>query len=292
MPKKIQHGRSLYSVLSDGMIFAVVISKIRDLHNPIDQSLLIHNLLETSPLKNLSERKQQVTENLKRLKAELGPRIEEINSNIQTLNIEIKGLDFKYTIPKLKTSEILRIVERRMKTLLEVDDAQEMGNELFRKSLNDAFRKTNEPIFDFLKEVKKEQFENKLENLNEIYRHGIRQALHICSIGYYTTSVFVAGRTVEESVNDYYKLLFKLKKIDKVDLTSSKFSFENKINKLKSEKLITEVTYHNLSNIRIDRNKFGHPSSKTLNKDEAHLKIQIILSEIPEIQKKMSRLKV
>lgn len=274
------------------MVLTIVLSKIRDLQTPIEQSLLVHNLLETSPLKDLKDRKQQLSENSRKLKETLGPRVKEINSSIKTLNKEIKGLDFKYLIPELELKNIIRVVERRVATILEVDDAQSIGNDLFRKSLNEVFQKTNESIFNFLKEIKKERFEESLERLEEEYKEGMRQALHVCSIGYYTTAVFIAGRTVEELINNYYTLLFKTGRLDKIDLTSSKFTFENKINKLNTEKLITESTYHNLSNVRIDRNEFGHPSAKKLSKESAHLKIRVILSEIPEIQKRIKKLSV
>ena len=290
MKKKFQYGRDLYSLLSDGMVFTIVSSMIQELMSPIEQSLMLHNLLETSPLKDLKDSKNKLNKNLKRLKGVLTPRIKEINSKIQILNSEIKGLDFKYQIPELKLKQILQVIERRMSTVLEIDNAQNMGNDLFRKSLYEVFQKTNEPIFFFLKEIKKERLEDLLECLEEDYKEGMRQALSVCSIGYYTTAVFIAGRTVEELVNDYYKLLFKIGHLEKLDLNTSKFTFENKINRLNSEKLINESTYHNLSNVRIDRNEFGHPSAKKLSKESAHLKIKVILSEIPEIQKNIKKL--
>lgn len=290
MARRFQYGRDLYSLLHDGMVLAIVSAKIGDLQTPIEQSLLIHNLLETSPLKDLRDRKDQLSVNSKKLKETLGPRVKEINSSIKTLNKEIKGLDFKYLIPELELKNIIQVVEKRMATILEVDDAQNIGNDLFRKNLYEVFRKTNESIFNFLREIKKERFEESLEYLEEEYREGMRQALYVCSIGYYTTAVFIAGRTVEELINNYYKRLLKIGRLDKIDITSSKFTFENKINKLNSEKLITESTYHNLSNVRIDRNEFGHPSAKKLSKESAHLKIRVILSEIPEIQKRIKKL--
>lgn len=210
MAKKFQYGRDLYGLLHDGMLLAIVSAKIGDLQTPIEQSLLIHNLLESSPLKDLKDRKDQLIENSKKLKEALGPRVKEINLSIRTLNKEIKGLDFKYLIPELDLKNIVHVVEKRMATILEVDDAQNIGNDLFWKSLYEVFQKTNEPIFNFLKEIKKERFEESLECLEEDYREGMRQALHVCSVGYYTTAVFIAGRTVEELINNYYKLLFKM----------------------------------------------------------------------------------
>ena len=108
MKKKFQYGRDLYSLLSDGMVFTIVSSMIQELMSPIEQSLMLHNLLETSPLKDLKDSKNKLNKNLKRLKGVLTPRIKEINSKIQILNSEIKGLDFKYQIPELKLKEILQ----------------------------------------------------------------------------------------------------------------------------------------------------------------------------------------
>jgi len=72
----------------------------------------------------------------------------------------------------------------------------------------------------------------------------------------------------------------------------SAIKFKDKIGKLLGKGKITEELYHRLSNIRIDRNEFGHPSKKILSKKQAHLRIRQVAEIIPEIEKKTNKLRL
>jgi hypothetical protein len=288
MPK-YQYGRDLSSVINVGMFLALIMSEIKQLREPIDLSLMMHNLYETSSLKDKKWTKNAVDENVKNLSQTLSPKIKRINYHITLANKTVKGLDFKHEIPKIKVSDVLHIVRKRLKTIYEVKDAQKMSNEHFHVLLSQTFEKPVTAIQNFIKVVDEEKFTEELVKISEAYMEGLRQALSVCSIGYYSTSVFIAGKTAEEVVNDYFDELFRLKKVDKFDLTTAKF--KNKIGMLLGSGKISEELYHRLSNIRIDRNEFGHPSKKILSKKQAHLRIRQIAEVIPEIEKKVSKLR-
>lgn len=286
---KIQYGRGLSDLVFVGMKLSMLIAKTKDLQSPIEQALMMHNLHESFPLNKDQKQKAFIKDNHKRIKLLLSPEINGLNKEIVKINKTLKGLDFNIKIPKLVVSDILNIVDRRMNTVLEVENAQMMGNDLFRKQLSDLLYKPTEAILNFIKKTTEEEFTEKVKSIAQPYQAGIRQSLDVCSIGYYTTAVFIAGRTIEELVNDYFDVLFRSKKVEKFDLKSLKL--ENKIGKLNKEGYIDELTYHSLSGIRIDRNEMGHPGSRLLSKDQAHLKIQVIISEIPKIEKRIEKIK-
>jgi len=289
MSKKYQYGRDLSGLLKHGMFLNLIIADIRGLNVPIDQSLMIHNLYESLSSKNDKTARENMNKNLQTLTRSLSPKVAEINNHIDLANKLIKGLDFKTTIPRLKVTEITSLVRRRMQTIFKLDEAQKMSNEHFHSSLSTVLQKPILAIQEFHKVVDSERFNEELEALTDSYREGMRQALFICSIGFYSTAVFVAGRTVEELINDYLELLFKLKKLKTFDL--SKDSFDKKINVLHAHKYLDDGLYHSLSGTRIDRNTFGHPSEKILSKRQAHLRIRTMIDQIPGIEKRISRLK-
>lgn len=273
----------------DGMILSMLIARIRELSVPIDQSLLLHNLHESFSVGGKEKTRKGISQNLKTIKSSLSPKISEINRQISLINKMLKGLDFVHKIPKLKTTDILSIVDKRLKSIFEIKDAQRLGNDHFHKLLEDVLYRPIKSIQDFQKIIENETYSDELKSLPEPLRFGFGQALDVCSIGYYTTSVFIASRTVEGLINTYYQKLFDTKKLDKFDL--SKMTFENKINKLNSLKYLSDNLYHGLSGIRIDRNKFGHPSSKILSKRQAHLKIRTMMELSPEVEKRIQRIR-
>jgi hypothetical protein len=117
MAKKYQYGRGLYSLIFDGMALTMLIAKIKELRSTIDQSLMLHNLHEHFKSKSKKENKIFVSENSIKLKSIISPQINKINADITLINEMIKGLDFNHTIPKLKTGNVLLIVDRRMKKI-------------------------------------------------------------------------------------------------------------------------------------------------------------------------------
>ncbi len=291
MSKKIQYGRDLPSLIADGMLLSLIMARVKDLRGPIDEALMLHNLYETFSLSNNVKNRKRIKDNTARLKATLTPQIAEINELITLSNKMIKGLDFDHTIPKLKASDVTSLTKQRLQTLYKVDDVQKLSNSHFRTQLGHLLEGPAKSIHQFIELVRIEEYADDVKTIQgESYRAGIQQAIHICSIGYYSTAVFIAGRSIEEIINDYFKELFRLKIMNKFDLQTTKF--KDKIGKLQGNNLISEEYFHRLSNIRIDRNEFGHPSSKLLSKKQAHLRIRLIIEVVPEIEKKLKKLKV
>ncbi len=290
MPKKIQYGRDLPSLIADGMLLSLIMTRIKDLKNPIDEALMLHNLYETFSLGSDVENRKRISSNIARLKATLTPQINEINELITLSNKLIKGLDFEHKVPKLKATDITVLTKQRLQTIYKVDDVQTLSNNHFRSQLGRQLEGPSKSIQQFIEMVRVEQYSEEVKTIKEdSYRAGIEQAIDVCSIGYYSTAVFIAGRTIEELINDYFNELFRLKVLERFDLQITKF--KDKIGKLHGNKLISEEYFHRLSNIRIDRNEFGHPSTNFLNKKQAHLRIRLMIEVIPEIEKKLNKLK-
>lgn len=283
MSHKYQYGKSLYDIILYGLTFQTIIADIKGLHVPIDQALMLHNLYEKFPSNDKKEVKEQIANNVSHLKTLLTPRVADINRIITLTNKAIKELDFVEQIPKLETKKILQLVKGRLQTLHEVEDTQKISNSYFLSQLDQMLKKPVMAILEFNKRVEQEEYTEEVGKLDEQYESGIRQALNICSIGYYSTAVFIAGRTVEELINHYLSILFKTKKIKRVNLTKTKF--DTKINMLHGAKYINNELYHRLLSIKIYRNKFAHPSTKLLTKHQAHLKILSIIDLIPEVEK-------
>lgn len=287
MAKKYQYGIGLHYILLEGMLLSTLIFKIRELRAPIDGGLVLHNLYENHSLHDKSKQAKNIAENIKSVKSYLSVQVAGINETIKKINKTLKWLDFSHRVPILKISKIMGIVRDRLQVTYEEKKGQKPADELFYKRLADEFAKPIKSIEDFRKNLKEETYHKEIQKLSEPYQSGLEQASDVCSIGYYSTAVFIAGRTMEELVNDYCNGLFKAKKLDKFDL--NKMSFEDKIGKLKGSKFINESLYHRLSQIRIDRNEFAHPSSKILNKSQAHLRIRSIIDLIPEVKKTIAK---
>ena len=287
--RKYEYGRDLFALIVNGMFLSNIMSEIKELKVPIDQSLTMHNLYESSKFQDDKFIKTSIDENLRSLKLMLTPRIVTINEHITTANKLIKGLDFKNCeIPKLKITEVLTVIRKRLNSKFDVPDAQKMSNETCRIKLDQLTQKPVEAIFKFIDVIAIETYKEEVNSLRAPYKAGLQQAMHICSIGYYTTSVFIAGKTTEEIINTYLSLLFKVNKLKEFDL--SKVKFDTKINLLHHNGFINESLYHKLSSIRIDRNDFGHPGNKSLSKHQAHLRIRNVIDSIPEIDKKIVKL--
>jgi len=257
------------------------------LHEPIDNALMLHNLYESSSLeKGWVDKK--INENLSNLSLTLSPRIKTINSKISLANKSIKGLDFDIKIPTIIIKDILEIVRGRLKTLYNAENAQKVSNSYFQAQLGKKFQAVFDGIQDFLKTISNERFKEELDKVEKPYSYTIKQALDISSIGYYSTAVFIAGKAIEELINDYYKVLFQSKLIEKFDIT--KMKLDDKINKLNGNNYITVDLYHKLISIKLDRNEFAHPSKKIVSKKQAHLRIALTMEVIHELYKQMQKI--
>jgi hypothetical protein len=217
-----QYGRGLSDALVYGMFLAYITARIKELNVPIEQSLMFHNTFESlSALATPSEeeKKKTIQKNVRTLKAELAPKIERINEWIELTNQFIHGLDFRnIVIPTLEQDKILSLVEKRLKTVYELEDAQKISNENFRLRLYNLLQTAPTEIFAFRKVVEKEKYSEDIQDLKEATRQGMRQAFDVCSIGYYSTSVFIGGRTVEECINSFYEKIFRLGLLPTFDL--------------------------------------------------------------------------
>jgi hypothetical protein len=290
MSKKLQYGRDLTSLIIDGMMLSQIIAEVKGLMEPIEQSLLLHNIYETFSEKKEMQTKELISKNLSRLKATLKPRIAYINEGISLANKMLKGLDFDHKIPKLEITEIIDITKQRLQTMYKIEDAQELSNRHFRTKLQLILEKPGKSTQSLLDKFKAERYIEEVESIKEDnYRVGIEQAIDVCSIGYYSAAVFIAGRTIEELINDMLAELFRLHKLKRFKLSDVKF--KNKIGILLSSNQINEDMFHRLSNVRLDRNEFGHPSKRLLSKKQAHLRILLIVEIIVDLEKRLKKLK-
>lgn len=289
MSKDYQYGRGLSDGLLYGMFLSFITAQIKELSIPIEQSLLFHNIFESIATGSDQEKQKTIRKNIRGLKSDLTPRIQKINDWIDLTNQFIAGLDFNAEIPSLNQAVIIELVEQRLKTMYELRDVQKISNEHFRLLLQRQLQGPPEAVQKFYQTVESERHRDAVNNLRSAAKAGITQALDICSIGYYSTAVFVAGRTVEESLNSYYAKIFRLGITPAFEL--DKMSFENKINKLHSQGYLDEKLYHDLSSTRIIRNDFGHPSEKILTKEESYLNLQSIAKILVELEKRIFKLR-
>jgi hypothetical protein len=287
---KFQNGIDLDSALKIGMILDKIRADIVILRGQFDQFFLIHHLYEGGIVKNEKWLRESSKKNLVNLTKSVTPLVKKINEDIKYANKLFRCLDFKKNkIPSLPLKELISISRDRLNTLFNVQTAQVMSDKKFELAFEKLISGTRTGIKDFFSQIENEKFSSEYVKISEPYRLGIKQALDVCSIGYYSTAVFIAGRTTEELINDYFKLLFKLKRSDRMDL--KQITFENKVGKLLGFKEINKELFHRLNNIVIDRNEFGHPSEKILTKREAHLRINQIIELTKILDKKIIKLK-
>lgn len=286
MAKKIQNGVGIYTLLRSGMVLSNIIMQIRETKRPIEMGQLLHGIYESHPLSDKRKMMKSINENARNLETSLVSQLKLINKNIASVNRLIKGLDFNHNIPRIKIADVRAVLYKRLKSVFEDEKAQKMSNELFEKSLSQIFQKPIDSIHQLLDRVESETYKDELKNIKDTYQAEMKQAFDICSIGYYSTSVFVAGRTVENAVNDYFNILFKTKSYVVFDLSETKF--DRKIGMLNGKNLISEAMFHRLSTIRIERNDFAHPSEKILTKKQAHLRLLIFTESITEIEKSIN----
>jgi len=253
----------------------------------VDESLMMHNMYESLPV---SDTKQLVSENQNRIVARALVGAREINRMVSLANKGISISKHESIIQSLHLKGIEELIKQRFRSIYDKGEAQKLSNENFRLKLNRIFLIVNDSVIDFMKLTEEERkFDFRDQIKNDKYSNGIEESIDIFSFGHYKTSIFVIGRTLEDVVTDVLILAMKKGRVGKKKISS--LDYKDKIGLLYGKNVIDDKLFHDLSSIRIDRNKSGHPIKRTFKKGDNKLFISKGISTIIELQKKSDFLK-
>lgn len=211
----------------------------------------------------------------------------DINSMIEDINQKI--------LPQMNTPNgvalvdiplIKSLIESRLKNYPSDRESLALSNENLKMKIVSHFEQVNNSIHDVFNYFREKEMFEGLDNLNNVYRKGIFEAVHIYSIGYEKTAILCAGRTIEGAINDYLRELFKKKKISKEkyeELIEGRKSdheerfgpkYQNKIGFLKGSQFLTEEEFADLLSFSFKRNRGGHPDLGEIDNKRARTLIQ------------------
>lgn len=280
----MKYGAGLSVIIKIGMFLQMIISRIEHLLRNVEESLMLHNLHESFP----SSTREDVLKNQKKTILKILTEAKDINEMIKGSNEIIKLLGHKKKIVPIDLIAIRRFIQLRFKSIHKKEETQKLDNENFRIKVRRQFYKTKKSVKDFIVLVEEEQNFEGLDKLKKNYKKGINAAINIYSIGYYKTSIFVVGCTVEEVLDDLIRSAIKKGRLKRVNV--SQIKYEKKIGILKNNRLIDDKLFHDLSSVRIDRNKTGHPIKRAFKKNENKLVILTGINLILRLQKILRKL--
>lgn len=281
----MEDGIGLATIIKIGIILQTIRSRMEHLLRSIDESLTVHNLYEHFPTSSTQE---DISKNQKEIISKVLSEAKDINKMIKGSNSIIRIIEYKKKIVPLDLITLRKLVRLRFKSVHAKKEAQELSNENFRLKIHRQFSKSRISINDFIALVEAEQEVEGLSKLKENYKNGINAAINIYSTGHHKTSIFVVGRTVEKVLDDLIRVAMKKGKLKRVSIPQIKY--EKKIGILKTTNIINEKLFHDLSSVRIDRNKTGHPIRRIFKKDENKLVISSGINLILRLQKILKRL--
>ncbi|MBI2176001.1 DUF4145 domain-containing protein [Candidatus Woesearchaeota archaeon] len=263
--------------------------------NSIEYSLLDLNvqcnaiLIGTLSYKNKKEEKKEKTELINKIK----PKIKELNLKITHFN-KIKNKLFTFLnsrdLEYVNFEDIENIIDQhkddskigREHTLLKIHNAEQP----LITSISNFFHSFDSMFIPFGGSKRKWRLRNK------VYVY-FRDIMHIYSFGFLEAATFLCARTLEEVVTDYLKFFKKYKKVKFKLKEIDSWDFDNKINILKKEKLISHSQYTKMLSIKWDRNIYAHPSKKSDHfqlKQDADAMIKITTNMVQFIESKISKL--
>ena len=273
--------------LSAGFMFGAaaidVIKDIEKLEIRLIELTLHHSLSEEL---DMLKGKGDLLKNRKPLFDEIDRATFIINKKIKVLRKICKKLQLDHTIKAVDSKKIKKIIQGRYETISKGDETVNLKDENFRIKLHSYLIHEKALEIGELWEIfKRREKVNGVQRLNDKYKQGITEAIHINSIGYPLTAIFVVGKTIETLLDDLLKNLMDNKKIKKLKLNQIKIV--DKIGLLKNSKTITEKDWHDLTSITIGRNKAGHPETDKSLKKEIDYVIPKAIAIISRLQKKV-----
>jgi len=275
-------GYGFFAGILLGFFVNDILKNIEKLENRIVTLSLPHGMYERL---ELYKNKKEIIKNKKPLIEEMEGGTEYINKNIFELNRICKKLNIKCKIEKINKIGLKKIINERFDFVSADTKVVDLKQDNFRIKLQKILRDKTKEISELIKIFQnKENFEL-VNKLDKEYGKGVKEAIHIYSIDYPLTSIFVVGRTVEILLDDLLKKGMQAKKIKKINLKQTKI--KDKIGILKNSKIIKEKNWHDLNSIRIDRNETGHPRSDEKLKKEAQHTISKAILIISDLQKKV-----
>jgi len=283
----MKEGTDFSFAIKIGLLLGEIKNRLRHLERDVDESLMMHNMYESLPV---SDTKQLVSENQNRIVARALVGAREINRMVSLANKGISISKHESIIQSLHLKGIEELIKQRFRSIYDKGEAQKLSNENFRLKLNRIFLIVNDSVIDFMKLTEEERkFDFRDQIKNDKYSNGIEESIDIFSFGHYKTSIFVIGRTLEDVVTDVLILAMKKGRVGKKKISS--LDYKDKIGLLYGKNVIDDKLFHDLSSIRIDRNKSGHPIKRTFKKGDNKLFISKGISTIIELQKKSDFLK-
>ena len=276
-------GYGLFAGFMFGAVAIDVIKDIEKLEIRLIELTLHHSLSEEL---DMLKGKGDLLKNRKPLFDEIDGATFIINKKIKVLRKICKKLQLDHTIKAVDSKKIKKIIQGRYETISKGDETVNLKDENFRIKLHSyLIHEKVKDIGELWEIFKRREKVNGVQRLNDKYKQGITEAIHINSIGYPLTAIFVVGKTIETLLDDLLKKLMDNKRIKKLKLNQIKIV--DKIGLLKNSKTITEKDWHDLTSITIGRNEAGHPETdKSLKKDIDYI-IPKAIAIISRLQKKV-----
>ncbi|HSW55014.1 MAG TPA: DUF4145 domain-containing protein [Ignavibacteriaceae bacterium] len=279
--KKAKRGLGLHSSFLLGYGIQGVFSELEKLVLSLEPLNSLVSLKEKIDSKSY---KKTITYDIKFILTNLKLRVNKINSSIKLSNEILSMIRLDVRIIPLKYMTLSSIIRNRYYHVSTDEKARELRNQNFKLKFNLEIEKTAISVNKIVEIIKRAETFEEIKLLKEKYKRYILEAIDIFSIGYNETSILVVGRTTEILLDDMLKKSMEEKKLKIIDLKKTKYN--EKINILKSNKIINEKNWHDLNSIRIDRNETGHPIYTRFNKNDARSIISKTILIIKGLQSK------
>lgn len=279
-----------------GMILSVVERDIILLYEGfLEKEVMINSMLQNI---DMLAGKSLISKERKGIKEDLGikrttDKIDKINLAIEKLNKDIlESWKFDKRILVLDKSKIIDIYQNRFNKKWSSEESLNLANDNFRILIFNEIRKVLDSIKDFSDHFEDLEKFSGYENIVMPYKKQVQEAIHINSIGYGRTAVLCIGRTIEQIINEYLKILSSKNKISQSEFNEFiNNKYNNKIGFLKGKLLVNEEEFTKLKAYSFDRDKGGHPDLGEIDNQRARTLIQQGIWLIIDLQKKINETK-
>ncbi|MDP1729131.1 MAG: hypothetical protein Q8L27_02940 [archaeon] len=295
MSDLIDKGFSSHTFILFGFALSSIQVRISNfLESNLEKHMMLHNLKEE--IMGLSEqdtfkknRDDRIKLNQERINIER--QLSQVNKEIKDINKNVlKPMEVSYHLLLLEAKVISKLILARFSSYHSSKETIRLHNENLRLNILNEFKPLSDSIVKIIRQFKDRERFDGLDNLSKELRRNAKESINIFSIGYGKTGVLCIGRTIENEINNYLKILFKTKKITPEKFKEFKDNkYNNKIGFLK-DRFLNEEEFTKLKAFSFDRDKGGHPNLGEIDNSRAKTLIQQGIWLVIDLQKKISKL--